>query len=55
MYTSPIWLFSVGKIDFGNTRLNFWDLGGQEDLQALWDKVGGVIQQYVNESLHSTV
>ena len=20
------------------TRLNFWDLGGQEELQALWDK-----------------
>ncbi len=19
-------------------RLNFWDLGGQEELQALWDK-----------------
>ena len=21
-----------------STRLNFWDLGGQEELQALWDK-----------------
>ncbi len=30
---------SVGKIDMGNTRLNFWDLGGQEELQSLWDKV----------------
>jgi len=20
-------------------RLNFWDLGGQEELQSLWDKV----------------
>ena len=30
---------SVGKIDLGKTRLNFWDLGGQEELQSLWDKV----------------
>ena len=30
---------SVGKIDMGKTRLNFWDLGGQEELQSLWDKV----------------
>jgi ADP-ribosylation factor related protein 1 len=22
----------------GNVRLNFWDLGGQEELQSLWDK-----------------
>ena len=32
-------LFSVGKIDIGTLRLNFWDLGGQEELQSLWDKV----------------
>ena len=30
---------SVGTIDIGNVRLNFWDLGGQEELQSLWDKV----------------
>ena len=29
----------VGKIDLGSVRLNFWDLGGQEELQSLWDKV----------------
>jgi len=29
---------NIGKIDFGSTRLNFWDLGGQDDLQTLWDK-----------------
>eukprot|EP00914_Ancora_sagittata_P028319 GHVO01055793.1.p1 GENE.GHVO01055793.1~~GHVO01055793.1.p1 ORF type:complete len:203 (+),score=31.24 GHVO01055793.1:156-764(+) len=29
---------NIGKIDIGNVRLNFWDLGGQEELQALWDK-----------------
>ncbi|XP_064624972.1 ADP-ribosylation factor-related protein 1-like [Lineus longissimus] len=35
--TSTVGL-NIGKIDIGSTRLNFWDLGGQEDLQALWDK-----------------
>lgn len=32
----------VGTIDVGKTRLMFWDLGGQEELQSLWDKVGDV-------------
>lgn len=29
---------NIGKIDIGRVRLNFWDLGGQEELQSLWDK-----------------
>ncbi|GAB1598207.1 ADP-ribosylation factor-related protein 1-like [Argonauta hians] len=29
---------NIGKIDIGSVRLNFWDLGGQEELQSLWDK-----------------
>ena len=29
---------NIGKIDTDGIRLNFWDLGGQEELQALWDK-----------------
>jgi len=29
----------VGQIDVEGVRLNFWDLGGQEELQSLWDKV----------------
>jgi len=29
---------NLGKIDVGRTRLSFWDLGGQEELQSLWDK-----------------
>jgi len=29
---------NIGKIDIGGIRLNFWDLGGQDELQALWDK-----------------
>lgn len=38
---------NVGKVDIGSLRLIFWDLGGQMDLQCLWDKyykeVHGVI------------
>jgi len=29
---------NLGKIDIDGVRLNFWDLGGQTELQALWDK-----------------
>ncbi|KAM6339771.1 ADP-ribosylation factor-related protein 1 isoform 3-T3 [Alca torda] len=29
---------NIGTIDAGKTRLMFWDLGGQEELQSLWDK-----------------
>ncbi|CAF0956809.1 unnamed protein product [Didymodactylos carnosus] len=29
---------NIGQIDIGRVRLNFWDLGGQEELQSLWDK-----------------
>jgi len=29
---------NIGKIDTDGIRLNFWDLGGQTELQALWDK-----------------
>jgi len=29
---------NIGKVDVANSRLNFWDLGGQTELQALWDK-----------------
>lgn len=30
---------NIGKIVVGGVQLNFWDLGGQEELQSLWDKV----------------
>lgn len=30
---------NIGKIDIAGISLNFWDLGGQEELQSLWDKV----------------
>lgn len=29
---------NIGKIDIDGIRLNFWDLGGQSELQSLWDK-----------------
>ena len=29
---------NIGRVDIGRARLNFWDLGGQEELQSLWDK-----------------
>lgn len=31
--------FTVARVDVGTVRLILWDLGGQEDLQTLWDKV----------------
>lgn len=30
---------NIGKIEVNGVRLNFWDLGGQSELQSLWDKV----------------
>ncbi|KAJ3412840.1 phosphatidylcholine and lysophosphatidylcholine phospholipase [Chytridiales sp. JEL 0842] len=29
---------NIGRVDLGKTRINFWDLGGQRDLQRLWNK-----------------
>lgn len=36
---------NIGKIDIAGVSFNFWDLGGQEELQSLWDKVINV-QEY---------
>lgn len=30
---------NIGKIDISGVQLSFWDLGGQTELQSLWDKV----------------
>ena len=30
---------NIGRIDTDGIVLNFWDLGGQTELQTLWDKV----------------
>lgn len=30
---------NIGNIDVLRVSLNFWDLGGQTELQSLWDKV----------------
>ncbi|CAK9254227.1 unnamed protein product, partial [Sphagnum jensenii] len=29
---------NIGRIHTNGVTLNFWDLGGQKDLQTLWDK-----------------
>ncbi|KAA3675282.1 ADP-ribosylation factor related protein 1 [Paragonimus westermani] len=29
---------NIGQFVIGGVRLKFWDLGGQEELQSLWDK-----------------
>lgn len=29
---------NVGKVDVNGSRLNFWDLGGQRQLQSIWSK-----------------
>ncbi|KRY33718.1 ADP-ribosylation factor-related protein 1 [Trichinella spiralis] len=29
---------NIGKVVFDGVELNFWDLGGQKELQSLWDK-----------------
>lgn len=29
---------NIGQIDIHGIRLSFWDLGGQQELQSLWDK-----------------
>ena len=28
----------MGKVDVNGSRLNFWDLGGQRQLQSIWSK-----------------
>lgn len=30
---------NIGQIEIGGAKLSFWDLGGQQELQSLWDKV----------------
>jgi ADP-ribosylation factor related protein 1 len=35
--TSTVGL-NIGKIDISSVQLVLWDLGGQEDLQCLWNK-----------------
>lgn len=38
---------NIGKIDVDGVRLNFWDLGGQQELQSLWDKVS---KEFLNDN-----
>jgi hypothetical protein len=43
---------NIGKIDIAGIRLNFWDLGGQEELQSLWDKVRFFFCMYFELECH---
>ena len=38
-----LFILPVASIDLAGVRLTFWDLGGQEELQCLWDKVGRLL------------
>ncbi|KAI9361893.1 ADP-ribosylation factor family-domain-containing protein [Pilaira anomala] len=29
---------NIGKVDIKSSRINFWDLGGQRDLQSIWER-----------------
>ena len=35
---------NIGKLQTDGVVINFWDLGGQRELQALWDKVSFFIE-----------
>lgn len=35
--TTTVWL-NIGSVDMGKSRLMFWNLSGQEELQSLWNK-----------------
>eukprot|EP00117_Sycon_ciliatum_P022251 scpid79637/ scgid19253/ ADP-ribosylation factor-related protein 1 len=60
---SPTVGMNVGRIDVSTIRLIFWDVGGQQDLQTLWEKyytechaiiyvVDSSDQARMDESLH---
>lgn len=37
--TSTVGL-NTGQVEVTGMSIQFWDLGGQSELQSLWDKVG---------------
>jgi ADP-ribosylation factor related protein 1 len=43
---------NVGKIRTAGLVIQFWDLGGQTELQSLWDKVHYIIAYYVYDFRH---
>lgn len=52
---------NLGEIETSNVRLRFWDLGGQEELQSLWDKYYAeshaiiyLVDSYDRERLHES-
>lgn len=45
---------NIGRIDTDGIILNFWDLGGQTELQTLWDKVCLNSRSHLNINSFST-
>ena len=45
-------IITVATVDIRAHRLILWDLGGQEDLQQLWDKVCVVIFNSISHISH---
>ncbi|XP_069907713.1 ADP-ribosylation factor-related protein 1 isoform X3 [Oryctolagus cuniculus] len=43
---------NIGTVDVGKARLMFWDLGGQEELQSLWDKARAVMGRASDRGCH---
>ena len=41
---------NIGKITVDGVVLNFWDVGGQTELQSLWDKVDTFNMFYLTKS-----
>ncbi|MBZ3873521.1 ADP-ribosylation factor-related protein 1 [Sciurus carolinensis] len=46
---------NIGTVDVGKARLMFWDLGGQEELQSLWDKCSLHVDTVAGPALHEFV
>ena len=46
---------AVGKINMSHVKLIFWDLGGQQELQSLWDKVYIIMYMYSGIQISRTL
>ena len=42
---------TVAAVDIRSHRMILWDLGGQEDLQQLWDKVTYITTQILSSAV----
>jgi uncharacterized membrane protein len=47
---------NIGDIEIAGVKLSFWDLGGQKELQSLWDKVFIFVSIfYIRFTIHSVL